>query len=127
MHALLAVFSEQTRLVGERVVSFGGFSVTIIEECTGIYEALILSAALLAYPTAWRHTALGFAIGMPLIYLMNVTRIAVLLIVGRYSHDWFEFMHVYFWQVTMIAMVASAWLAWLWWVVRDEADPAAPA
>ena len=123
--ALLALFSDQARLVGDTIVSLGGFSVTIIEECTGIYEALILAAALLAYPTRWRHTLIGFALGMPLIYAMNVVRIAVLLVVGGYSQRWFDFMHLYFWQVTMIAMVAAAWLAWLWWVVRDEADPAA--
>lgn len=124
VHALLALFSDETRLVGDTIVSLRGFSVTIIEECTGIYEALILAAALLAYPTRWRHTLVGFALGMPLIYAMNVVRIAVLLVVGGVSQKWFDFMHLYFWQVTMIAMVAAAWLAWLWWVVRDEADPA---
>ncbi len=51
--------------------------------------------------------------------------VAMLLVTGRYSQRWFDFMHLYFWQVTMIAMVATAWLAWLWWVVRDETDPAA--
>ena len=125
VHGLLALFSDQTRLSGDTIVSLGSFSVTIIEECTGVYEALILAAALLAYPTRWRHTLVGFALGMPLIYAMNVLRIAVLLVVGGQSQRWFDFMHLYFWQVTMIAMVASAWLAWLWWVVRDEADPAA--
>lgn len=127
VYALLSLFSDATRLSADTVVSLGSFSVTIIEECTGIYEGLILGAALLAYPTVWRNTALGFALGMPLIYGMNLVRIAVLLVAGRHSAGWFEFMHVYFWQVTMIAMVASAWLAWLSWVVRDEADPAAAA
>ena len=125
VHGLLSLFSNNTRIAGDTVVSLAGFSVTIIEECTGIYESLILAAALLAYPTAWRHTLVGFALGMPLIYAMNLIRIAVLLVVGGYSQRWFDFMHLYFWQVTMIAMVAAAWLAWLWWVVRDETDPAA--
>jgi exosortase H (IPTLxxWG-CTERM-specific) len=122
---LLSLFSENTRIAGGTIVTLDGFSVTIIEECTGIYEGLILAAALLAYPTAWRHTLVGFALGMPLIYAMNVLRIAVLLVAGGYSQSWFDFMHLYFWQVTMIAMVAAAWLAWLWWVVRDETHPAA--
>ena len=59
-----------------------------------------------------------------MIYVMNVARIVALLVVGRYSDYWFDFMHLYFWQVTMIVMIASAWMAWLWWVVRDETDPA---
>ncbi|MBW2267798.1 MAG: exosortase H [Deltaproteobacteria bacterium] len=125
VHGLLSLFTSNTRIAGETIVSLAGFSVTIIEECTGIYEALILAAALLAYPTAWRHTLVGFALGIPMIYAMNVLRIAMLLVTGGYSQRWFDFMHLYFWQVTMIAMVATAWLAWLWWVVRDETDPAA--
>lgn len=125
VYRILGLFADDVRIGGETIVSLSGFSVTIIEECTGIYEALILAAALLAYPTVWRHTLVGFALGMPLIYAMNVLRIAVLLVVGGHSEAWFDFMHVYFWQVTMIAMVAAAWLAWLWWVVRDETHPAA--
>ena len=65
----------------------------------------ILGAALLAFPTTWGKTAIGFLIGFPLIYAMNVARIVMLLVVGRYSPRFFEFSHVYFWQVTMIAMV----------------------
>jgi len=124
VYHVMAPFSSEVRVGPGAIVRFGGFSVTIIEECTGVYEALILGAALLAYPTRWRNTFVGFVIGIPMIYGMNVARIAVLLVVGRYSDQWFDFMHVYFWQVTMIAMIASAWMAWLWWVVRDETDPA---
>jgi len=124
VYAVLAPFSSAARVGPEAIVRFGSFSVTIIEECTGVYEMLILGAALLAYPTRWRNTLLGFAIGIPMIYVMNVARIVALLIIGRYSSNWFDFMHVYFWQVTMIVMIASAWMAWLWWVVRDETDPA---
>ena len=124
VYHVMALFSSDVQVGPKAIVRFGSFSVTIIEECTGVYEALILGAALLAYPTRWRNTLIGLAIGIPMIYAMNVARIIVLLIVGQYSGDWFEFMHVYFWQVTMIAMIASAWMAWLWWVVRDDADPA---
>ena len=124
VYHVMALFSSDVRVGPEAIVRYGNFSVTIIEECTGVYEALILGAALLAYPTRWRNTWIGLAIGIPMIYVMNVARIIVLLIVGQYSNDWFEFMHVYFWQVTMIAMIASAWMAWLWWVVRDDAHPA---
>jgi|TARA_B100002003_G_scaffold231579_1_gene242712 exosortase H (IPTLxxWG-CTERM-specific) len=123
VYYFMALFSSEVRVGPEAIVRYGGFSVTIIEECTGVYEALILSAALLAYPTRWRNTLLGFAIGIPMIYVMNVVRIIALIIVGRYSNRWFDFMHVYFWQVTMIAMIATVWMAWLWWVVRDETDP----
>ena len=105
------------------IVMVGPFPVAIIDECTGVYEAVLLSAALLAFPTAWSRTVLGLLIGLPLIYAMNLVRIVGLLFVGRYFSRSFEFMHVYFWQVTMIAMVASVWLGWVLWVVRDGGVP----
>ena len=106
-------------------VFLSGFPVTIIEECTGLYEALLLGAALLAYPTTWSKKALGFAIGWPLIYALNLARIVMLLAVGRWAPEAFDFLHIYFWQVTMILMVVFVLYVWVRWVVR--AEPGAPA
>jgi archaeosortase B (VPXXXP-CTERM-specific) len=105
----------------EPVVFLDGFPVKIVEECTGLYEALLLSAALLAYPTSWGKTFVGFGLGFSLIYLLNVVRIIVLMAVGRWAPDAFDFMHIYFWQVTMILMVVMVLYVWVRWVVRDEA------
>jgi exosortase H (IPTLxxWG-CTERM-specific) len=123
VYTVLGLFSDDVRLSGGGIVFLGHFPVAIIDECTGIYEAVLLGAALLAFPTSWGRTAIGFLLGFPLIYAMNVARIVMLLVVGRYFPRTFEFMHVYFWQVTMIAMVASVWLAWVLWVVRAEEGP----
>jgi archaeosortase B (VPXXXP-CTERM-specific) len=120
VYELLRLFSSEARLQGGGIVFLGHFPVAIIDECTGVYEAVLLGAALLAFPTTWGKTAIGFLLGLPLIYAMNVARIVMLLLVGRYVPSLFEFMHVYFWQVTMIAMVSTTWLAWVIWVVRGE-------
>ena len=83
-------------------------------------------AALLAFPTKWYKTVLGFVIGFPLIYAMNIARIAVLLVIGHHSPQYFDFLHLYFWQGTMILMVASTWLIWVLWVVRGDSGLGAP-
>ena len=119
---------DEALLKEPNIVMLGRFPVAVIDECTGVYEAVLLSAALLAFPAPWSRTLIGLALGLPLIYAMNLLRILGLLFVGRYvSGPVFEFMHVYFWQVTMIAMVASVWLAWVLWVVRDADGHAPPA
>jgi archaeosortase B (VPXXXP-CTERM-specific) len=118
--------SADAKLRDGGVVFLGDFPVAIIDECTGVYEAVLLGAALLAFPTTWGRTAIGFLIGFPLIYALNVLRIVMLLFVGRDFPELFEFMHIYFWQVTMIAMVAGVWLAWVLWVVRDDGARRAP-
>lgn len=120
VYGIASLFSSDARLSDGSIVFLGDFPVAVIDECTGVYEAVLLGAALLAFPTGWGKTAIGFLVGFPLIYAMNVARIVMLLFVGRHSPRIFEFMHVYFWQVTMIAMVASVWLGWVLWVVRDD-------
>ncbi len=126
-YALLSLLGGDVS-VTDRIVTYAGFPVTIIEECTGIYEIIIFAAAVLAFPTSARNKLVGFAWGAPLIYLFNVIRILVLIVVGRFYRESFEFMHIYFWQATMIAMITSVWLLWIVKVVRHEnpADPSVP-
>ena len=100
------------------VVQLGGFGVRIIEECTGIFEAIIFVAAVLAFPTSLARKAIGVALGVPLLYVVNVLRILVLLVVGSSWPAVFEFMHLYFWQATLILMITSVWLLWIFKVVR---------
>jgi len=108
------------------LVVLKGFSVKIIEECTGVYEALIFSSAVLAFPTTWAKRGIGFAFGVPMIYAFNAIRIMVLIIVGKFYPASFEFMHLYFWQATLIVMITSVWSLWIFKVVIRE-PPAAAA
>jgi exosortase H (IPTLxxWG-CTERM-specific) len=124
-YALLHVFSPEAGLDGN-LVQLGGFSVRIIEECTGVFEMIIFVAAVLAFPTTWQKRAIGLGLGLPLLYLFNVVRILVLVLVGRYWPGIFEFMHVYFWQATLILMITSVWLLWIFQVVRSGDEEAAP-
>jgi len=119
---IFSLFSSEVRL-DDKLVFFGAFAVKIIDECTGIYEMLIFAAAVLAFPTSWRKKGIGIVLGCPLIYLFNVLRIGVLIIVGRFWPSAFDFMHLYFWQATMIVMITSVWLLWIVKVVRDEEEP----
>lgn len=121
---LFSLFGADTK-VHEKLVFFGHFAVKIIDECTGIYEMLIFAAAVMAFPTDLARKAIGVVLGCPLIYLFNVLRIAVLMIVGRYWPFAFDFMHLYFWQATMIVMITSVWLLWIIVVVRTENEEVA--
>ncbi|MFP6639282.1 MAG: exosortase H [Myxococcota bacterium] len=118
-YLLLDLFSSEVVIKG-KMIWFGDFAVKIIDECTGIYEMLIFAAAVLAFPTSWRDKGLGILMGCPLIYLFNVIRIAMLIVVGRYWPNAFEFMHIYFWQATMIVMITTVWLLWITKVVKHD-------
>jgi len=120
-HAAFALFTSEVR-IEDKLVFLGAFAVKIIDECTGIYEMLIFSAAVLAFPTTWAKKGLGLVLGCPLIYFFNLVRIAVLILVGRFWAGGFDFMHLYFWQATMIVMITGVWLIWITLVVRHEKE-----
>jgi archaeosortase B (VPXXXP-CTERM-specific) len=111
--------------VTARYLTLHGFSVEIIEECTGVFEMLIFLAALLSYPASWRSRGIGIALGLPSLYLFNIARIVFLAIVGAYFHSVFDFMHLYFWQATLILMITTVWVLWILLVVSREKKPAA--
>ena len=118
-HLILSMVSDEASRYGN-LMQLGTFNVLIIEECTGVFEALIFVAAVLAYPTGWVDKLIGIGLGVPILYAINVARILVLLWVGRFHHDLFEFMHIYFWQATLILMITSVWLLWIFKVVRHD-------
>lgn len=122
-NAILSLVSDEATRSGN-LMQLGSFGVLIIEECTGIFEMLIFLAAVLAYPTSWMDKLLGFALGLPILYAFNVARILVLIWVGRFHNELFEFMHIYFWQATLILMITSVWLLWILKVVRRVQPPA---
>jgi archaeosortase B (VPXXXP-CTERM-specific) len=124
-HSLLSLISNEATLTGN-LVELGSFGVRIIMECTGLFEALIFLAAVLAYPTSWTKKLIGIGLGVPILYAFNLLRIFVLLEVGRHWIALFDFMHLYFWQATLILMITSVWLLWIIKVVRHE-EPDAPA
>ena len=120
VYRVMSAFTAEVELAANDTVFFGPSPVKITDECSGVYEALLLGAALLAFPTAWYKTAIGFALGFPLIYALNIARIAALLVAERNFGSYFDLLHLYFWPVTMIVMVASTFFVWVLWAVRSD-------
>jgi exosortase H (IPTLxxWG-CTERM-specific) len=104
-----------------RLITYESFPVMIVGECVGLLEFMIYTAAVLAFPATWRQRVMGLVCGIPLLYLFNVVRIGMLLLVGSRDAELFEFFHVYFWQTTLVLLVGGVWLLWVSLVVqRDE-------
>ena len=93
--ALFGLFSDSVSAHGDIVSIAGGFSVQIVSECFGLLEMTI--------------------------FAVNLLRIGMLLWVGGYSREFFEFAHLYFWQATLVLGITALWLFWVRFVVRDEA------
>lgn len=121
---VLSVFSSSVSYDGAHCI-LQGFAVEIIDECTGLLEMVIFLSAVVSFGATGRKKALGLLLGIPAIYMFNLVRIIVLIVVGAYWPGAFNFMHIYFWQVTLILMIGSVWVGWLYLVVYREEKPVA--
>lgn len=91
----------------------GGFMLSIEPGCNGIEAAIILIAAMLAFPApAWYRTV-GIIAGLVAVQALNVVRVISLFYLGQWSMQAFEWAHFYLWQALIMLDVLIVWLIWI--------------
>jgi exosortase H (IPTLxxWG-CTERM-specific) len=95
------------------VLSVGAFAVEIRNNCNAVYEAGLLVAAVWAYPASAREKLLGTAVGVGVLYVINLVRVVSLLGIGVLARPWFDVAHLYVWQALFFAAVAACWFGWI--------------
>lgn len=105
-----------------------GFAVAIEAGCNGVEAAIVLVAAMLAFPAPWRYRALGIAIGIVAVQLLNIVRVISLFYIGQWDFAVFEWAHQYVWQALIMLDVLVVWLVWVRRVPAgaDSAPPSPP-
>lgn len=91
------------------------FTFYVVPSCGAIEIMAIFFAAVVAFPAPWRHRAWGLALGLPLMYLVNIFRLACLACLGALDQSgrWFNFVHEYVWQAGYVIFVVLVWMAWV--------------
>jgi exosortase H (IPTLxxWG-CTERM-specific) len=110
--ALLHALGMHARLDGPRL-AVPGFSASVVDQCTAVYESALLVAAILAFPAAARKRAWGIGIGLLGLAVLNLMRITSLFVVGAWLPEWFTALHLYAWQAIVAAAVLAFWLGWI--------------
>ena len=108
---VLDLFGEQTSVRGT-LLSSPRFSVNIYHGCNGVLATSIYLSAVLGFPSTWREKALGFAVGIPAIQIINMVRILSLYYIGIYWPNFFELAHGYVWQSIVILLSMVIWIFW---------------
>ena len=90
-----------------------GFAVSIEAGCNGIEAAIVLIAAMLAFPAPWRHRAIGILVGLCAVQALNVLRVISLFYLGQWNASAFEWAHLYVWQALIMLDVLVVWLVWI--------------
>ena len=96
-----------------------GFAMEVLDGCNGDDVAVLLWAAILAYPASWRQKGKGLVFGTATIYVINFLRIISLFYLGQYDRQWFDFAHLYVWESVFVLLTLT--IFWMW--VRRMATP----
>lgn len=99
-----------------------GTNIQISYLCTGLLEASVLIAAILAsHGISWRNRILGCLVGIVLAQLFNITRI-LLTITFILDSDiqTIEFVHNIFFRVTLFLVIVGIYAAWFWIATRKQ-------
>ena len=99
-----------------------GNGVSIEAGCNGVEAVLLLSAAVLAYPSSWKLKVAGIGLGFLAIQGVNLLRIITLYYMAGWEPKVFEFFHLYLWQALIMLDVLVVWLIWIRRVGKEEAS-----
>ena len=119
---VLNVLGEKVTVTGTEIQATG-FGVNIENGCNGVETALLLAAAVLAFPARWRQRLIGFFFGFLAIQVVNIIRVVSLVWIGRHRPALFSSSHTVIWQS---AVVLFGVLLFLLWASRQTRRVAAP-
>ncbi len=88
------------------------FSIKVISECTGIFVMVILLSLTVTFPVQWRSRAIGLLLGALLVFVLNLARLVSLFVIGMKFPEYFNEIHVFFWQGLFIVVVVLFWYIW---------------
>ncbi|HXN15260.1 MAG TPA: exosortase H [Usitatibacter sp.] len=119
--ALARISASLITLFDSHVAAFGrilqsttnGFVVSIEAGCNGIEAAIILIAAMLAFPAPPKHRVIGILVGLAAVQALNVVRVVSLFYLGQWNMKAFEWAHFYLWQALIMLDVLIVWLLWI--------------
>jgi exosortase/archaeosortase family protein len=94
------------------IMGSGLFEVDVAPACSGAVPTSIYLAAVFSYPAPWKAKLVGAALGIGVIHMVNLVRVAVLFLVGLYFHQVFHDTHVYVAQALVVCVAVALWLYW---------------
>ncbi len=88
-------------------------SINILVECTGLFEIIILSSVILAFPTSLINKLIGVISGIMTISILNIIRLVTITYVLMYHSDIFKFVDIYLWQIGTLVFILIGYSTWL--------------
>jgi len=86
--------------------------VRVFEGCNAINVSVLFLAFLVAYKGSWARTVVFGLVGLLLIYLFNLLRVAGLFLVAKFYPDQLYLMHKFVLTGVIYAFVFALWYLW---------------
>jgi exosortase family protein XrtF len=95
------------------VLLHGESTVSVFEGCNSLNVMIVMLAFVIAYRGPLKNYFWFVPLSLVLIYIFNLIRIDLLVMVSVYLPDYMYFTHKYFFTAFIYAVV---FLLWFWWV-----------
>lgn len=97
-----------------------GTAVSIQSGCNGLEALICLVAAIFAFSSTWQQKVIGLVIGFIAIQSLNLMRIISLFYLLQWDRQWFDWAHLYAWQVLIFLDVLIVFIIWIRWVSSEN-------
>jgi exosortase H (IPTLxxWG-CTERM-specific) len=116
---LINLFGYGTTITNE-VIAGNEFSMSIKNGCDGLEATAIFLSAILAFPIAFRLKIPGILLGLIVLFIANLIRIAGLYVVGIHWNSAFQFFHLHGGLVLFMFFALILLLIWANWAFQQE-------
>ncbi len=95
------------------IINLPNISLDVKYGCNGLEAVILYAAAVIAFPAPWKKKAAGVAVGLLLIQIFNILRIAGLAYAGVHCNKYFDILHIYVAQGMTIVVSLVIFLVYL--------------
>ena len=103
-----------------------GFALAIARRCAGLEAVCLVWAGMMVFPARWPERLLGMAAAGQAVMLLNLVRIVSLYYLGQFSARWFEWAHLYAWDLLIMVPTLGIFLLWIRWLPSHRGSAGRP-
>lgn len=108
---LLGAVGREVLVVGNRL-TMGPHEFVVTAPCSGLQPMAMLGIAMLAFPSSRAAKLVGLALGIGMLFVLNLVRIASLCLVQDHASSSFELVHLSLWPMALILCSIGLWAFW---------------
>lgn len=108
---LLTVVGIPVRASGPELIG-RGYRLLVAQGCDAAEATAMFFAACVAFPAPWISRLQVMALGLVVLFAVNVVRIASLYWIGVHAKAWFHVFHADLWPAVVLIIALGMWVEW---------------